>query len=64
MKKLSIAFVWHMHQPNYSTPGDDTLLMPWTRLNSVKTYLKMLTYLDKFPKLKLNFDISPAVIPE
>ena len=62
MKKLSIAFVWHMHQPNYGTPGDETLLMPWTRLNAVKTYLKMLTYLDKFPDLKLNFDISPVLL--
>jgi len=62
MKKLSIAFVWHMHQPSYQTAGDETLLMPWTRLNSVKTYLKMLTYLEQFPKLKLNFDISPVLL--
>ena len=41
MKKLSVAFIWHMHQPNYKTPGDDVFLMPWTRLNAVKTYLKM-----------------------
>ena len=62
MKKLSVAFIWHMHQPNYKTPGDDVFLMPWTRLNAVKTYLKMISILEDFPKLKLNFDISPVLL--
>ena len=51
-----------MHQPSYKTSEDETLLMPWTRLNAVKTYLKMLTYLEEFPNLKLNFDISPVLL--
>lgn len=62
MKKLSIAFVWHLHQPNYQTQAEDVMLMPWTRLNAVKTYSCMLKYLDKFPDLKLNFDISPVLL--
>lgn len=62
MKKLSLAFVWHMHQPSYKTQTEDVMLMPWTRLNAVKTYSGMLKYLDKYPNLKLNFDISPVLI--
>ncbi|MBQ2644370.1 hypothetical protein IJG14_02195 [bacterium] len=62
MKKLSLAFVWHLHQPNYRSSDDDVMLMPWTRLNAVQTYSGMLDYLDKFPNLKLNFDISPVLL--
>lgn len=62
MKKLSIAFIWHFHQPCYKALQDGLMLMPWARLHAVKDYLKMALYLEKFPGLKLNFDISPALI--
>lgn len=60
MKKLSLAIYWHMHQPVYEIEG--TYLMPWTRLHAVKDYLDMVLFLEKFPKLRLNFDIVPALI--
>ncbi len=59
-KKLSLAIYWHMHQPVYELEG--TYLMPWVRLHAVKDYLDMVLYLEKFPKLKLNFDIVPALL--
>lgn len=60
MKKLSLAIYWHMHQPVYEIEG--TYLMPWTRLHAVKDYLDMELFLERFPKLKLNFDVVPALI--
>lgn len=60
MKKLSIAIYWHMHQPIYNIEG--TNLMPWTRLHAVKDYLDMALVLEKFPTLKLNFDVVPALM--
>ena len=60
MKKLSIAIYWHMHQPVYEIEG--TYLMPWSRLHAVKDYLDMVLFLDRFPKLKLNLDIVPALL--
>lgn len=61
MNKLSVAFVWHLHQPDYRSIDDDVMLMPWTRLNAVQTYSGMLNYFEQFPDLKLNFDISPVL---
>lgn len=61
-KKLSLAFVWHFHQPNYQTQPDGIRLMPWARLHAIKDYLDMLLILDKYPKLKLNFSIVPTLI--
>ena len=49
-----------MHQPVYEIEG--TYLMPWARIHAVKDYLDMALFLDKFPKLKLNFDIVPALL--
>ena len=60
MKNLSIAIYWHMHQPVYELEG--TYLMPWVRLHAIKDYLDMVLILEKFPKLKLNFNIVPALL--
>ena len=59
-KKLSLAIYWHMHQPVYELGG--TYLMPWVRLHAVKDYLDMILVLEKFPNLKLNFNIVPALL--
>ena len=61
-KELSVAFVWHFHQPNYQTQPNGIRLMPWARLHAIKDYLDMLLIIDKFPKIKLNFSIVPALI--
>lgn len=61
-KKLSIAFYWHMHQPVYQlTPAGD-FLMPWVRLHAIKDYLDMVTILDKFKNIKLNFNLVPVLL--
>ena len=36
--------------------------MPWARLHAVKDYLDMVLILEKYPKLKLNFDVVPALM--
>ncbi len=61
-KKLSIAFIWHMHQPVYKLDKNGIYLMPWVRLRAVKDYLDMLLIMDKFPGLKLNFNLVPLLI--
>ena len=61
-KELSIAFVWHFHQPNYQTQPNGIRIMPWARLHAIKDYLDMLLIIDKFPKIKLNFSLVPALI--
>ena len=49
-----------MHQPVYELEG--TYLMPWVRLHAIKDYLDMVLVLEKHKKLKLNFDIVPALL--
>lgn len=61
-KELSVAFVWHFHQPNYQTQPNGIRLMPWARLHAIKDYLDMLLILDKYPKIKLNFSLVPVLL--
>lgn len=61
-KKLSVAFVWHMHQPVYKSDKNGIYLMPWVRLRAIKDYLDMLLIMEKFPKLKLNFNLVPMLV--
>ncbi len=61
-KELSVAFVWHFHQPNYQTQLNGIRLMPWARLHAIKDYLDMLLIIKKFPKIKLNFSFVPVLI--
>ena len=49
-----------MHQPVYEIEG--TYLMPWARLHAVKDYLDMVLVLEKYPNLKLNFNVVPALM--
>lgn len=61
-KKLSIAFYWHMHQPVYQLGPDGDFLMPWVRLHAIKDYLDMVEILEKFKKIKLNFNLVPVLL--
>ncbi len=61
-KKLSIAFYWHMHQPVYQLNTESDYLMPWVRLHAVKDYLDMALLAEKYEKLKLNFNLVPALL--
>ena len=63
-KKLSIAFVWHLHQPNYKDSATNMYLMPWVRLHAIKDYLDMLLLLDEFPKIKQTFNIVPLLMDQ
>ena len=61
-KKLSIAFYWHMHQPVYQLTPQGDYLMPWVRMHAVKDYLDMVLVVNKFKKLKLNFNLVPVLL--
>lgn len=63
-KKLSVAFIWHMHQPAYKDINTGEYLMPWVRLHAVKDYLDMILLLDKYPEIRQTFNITPLLIDQ
>jgi len=62
MDNISVAFLWHFHQPMYSKPDDPVLPLPWVRLHAIKDYLDMLKHIQKFPDIHATFNFTPSLL--
>ena len=58
----NVVFLWHMHQPYYVNPTTQTAMMPWVRLHSVKGYLDMISVIEDFPGVRVNFNLTPVLL--
>ncbi|HEY2343435.1 MAG TPA: glycoside hydrolase family 57 protein, partial [Chthoniobacteraceae bacterium] len=58
----NVVFLWHMHQPYYVDPTTRTAMMPWVRLHSVKGYLDMISVIEDFPGIRVNFNLTPVLM--
>lgn len=64
MKKLHVAFLWHMHQPYYKDDMQDEYKMPWVFLHAIKDYYELPYYLSKFSHIKATFNLVPSLIEQ
>jgi alpha-amylase/alpha-mannosidase (GH57 family) len=62
MHALSLAFVWHQHQPYYPDDLGGEIPMPWVRLHGAKDYWGMAALLDEFPKLHATINLVPSLL--
>ncbi|OGS34563.1 MAG: hypothetical protein A2293_00415 [Elusimicrobia bacterium RIFOXYB2_FULL_49_7] len=62
MKKLSIAFLWHQHQPMYKNPSNGMYELPWVRLHATKDYYDTVAILDEFPAIQATFNMVPSLL--
>jgi alpha-amylase/alpha-mannosidase (GH57 family) len=53
-----------MHQPYYKNLLTGESGLPWVRLHGVKDYLDMVLILEKFPKMKLTFNVVPSLFEQ
>src|SRR6187402_352199 len=58
----NVCFLWHLHQPYYVDPATQEATMPWVRLHGVKGYLDMISVLEDFPQVRVNFNLSPVLL--
>lgn len=63
-RPLSLAFIWHMHQPFYKDPLTDFYRLPWVRLHGTKDYLDMVEILKEFPQIRQNFNLVPSLLEQ
>ena len=61
---LSIAFIWHMHQPYYRDLLTGRCAMPWVRLHATKDYLDMLLRLEAYPSVHQTFNFVPSLLDQ
>ncbi|MEK7376635.1 MAG: glycoside hydrolase family 57 protein, partial [Candidatus Margulisiibacteriota bacterium] len=62
--KLSVAFVWHMHQPFYKDLVTGEYMLPWVRLHAIKDYYDMAAYLDDFPTIRSTYNVVPSLLTQ
>jgi alpha-amylase/alpha-mannosidase (GH57 family) len=56
---LDLTIVWFHHQSSYKDSETSEIILPWVRLHSVEDYLDMVSIIDDFPSIYLNFNITP-----
>ncbi|MBN1320180.1 MAG: glycoside hydrolase [Thermoleophilia bacterium] len=61
---LNVAFVWHMHQPDYRSALTGAFEMPWVRLHAIKDYLDMVETLAEYPRIHATFNLVPCLVEQ
>ncbi len=64
MRKVSIAFLWHMHQPPYLNPFLGEYRLPWVFLHGLKDYYDMPALLDECPGTRVTINLVPSLFSQ
>ncbi|MFO0909882.1 MAG: glycoside hydrolase family 57 protein [Isosphaeraceae bacterium] len=62
MQTVSLALMWHQHQPYYPDDVAGENPMPWVRLHATKDYLGMAMHLDEVPEFHCTINLVPSLI--
>lgn len=60
---LSVALVWHMHQPDYRD-GAGRFLLPWVRRRASKDYVRMIETAMRHPGLRITMNMVPTLLEQ
>ncbi len=63
-RKISVAFLWHMHQPPYLEPRSRVFLLPWTFLHGMKDYYDMGAAIRRRPGMRANVNFTPSLLEQ
>lgn len=61
---LQLAFVWHMHQPDYRDRDRKRFELPWVRLHALKDYYDMPARLERHPGIRQTFNLVPSLVEQ
>src|SRR5436309_10838570 len=64
MGRLSVAFLWHMHQPYYVDVAERRATLPWVRLHALKDYLDLPAIARRFPSVRQTFNLVPSLLDQ
>ncbi|MGE3818939.1 MAG: alpha-amylase/alpha-mannosidase [Isosphaeraceae bacterium] len=62
MSRVSLALMWHQHQPYYPDDVAGENPMPWVRLHGTKDYLGMAMHLDEVPEFHCTINLVPSLL--
>jgi alpha-amylase/alpha-mannosidase (GH57 family) len=64
MKRVRLAFLWHMHQPPYRDAETGEFLMPWVRLHATRAYYDMAWILERHPGVRCTVNFTPVLLEQ
>lgn len=64
MRPVSVCILWHMHQPYYPDDLSGECTLPWVRLHGVKDYFGMAALAERFPEVRLTFNLVPSLLEQ
>ncbi|MFO0582166.1 MAG: glycoside hydrolase family 57 protein [Anaeromyxobacter sp.] len=64
MKKVRLAFLWHMHQPPYRDATSGEVLLPWVRLHATRSYRDMAWILERHPGVRCTVNFTPVLLEQ
>lgn len=59
-----LAFLWHMHQPDYRHPDNGEFLLPWVFLHAIKDYTDMAAHLERHPGVHCTVNFVPVLLDQ
>jgi alpha-amylase/alpha-mannosidase (GH57 family) len=59
-----LAFLWHMHQPDYRHPDTGEFLLPWVLLHATKDYADMAAHLEHHPGIRCTVNFVPVLLDQ
>ncbi|HEY5311428.1 MAG TPA: glycoside hydrolase family 57 protein [Pirellulales bacterium] len=62
MHEISLAIVWHQHQPYYPDDVGHENPMPWVRLHGTKDYWGMAMQLKEVPEFHATINLVPSLL--
>jgi len=63
-KPLSVAILWHMHQPEYGSVQTGEIYLPWTRFHAAKDYYDMAALAAEEAGLRLTINVAPSLMDQ
>ena len=64
MKKASVLFLFHMHQPYYIDVAQGKAFLPWVRLHGLKGYYDIPYLIDKLENTRITINLVPSLIEQ
>src|SRR6185437_11668867 len=62
MSTVSLALMWHQHQPYYPDDVAGENPMPWVRLHGTKDYIGMALHLEEVPEFRCTINLVPSLL--
>lgn len=59
-----LAFLWHMHQPDYRHPESGEFVLPWVLLHAIKDYADMAGHLERHPGVRCTVNFVPSLLDQ